>query len=79
MHRTKTERREFYESVVKYFNENKSTVRKTAEACDTSKSTVYNIVTKRLPNSTSADILKENKRERHIRGGEATKRKYRGE
>ena len=67
---------EFVDKVVAYFNEHESTVRGTAEVFDVSKTTVHNYLTVRRPNPISADILKKNKRERHIRGGEATKRKY---
>lgn len=67
---------EFIRDVVKYFNENKSTVRETAAVFGISKSAVYNYVTKILQNPTSAAILKQNKEERHIRGGLATKKKY---
>lgn len=62
--------------VVDYFNDNNSTVRDTAKACGISKSTVYNYVTRIFPNPTSEAILQKNKRERHIRGGLATRKKY---
>lgn len=75
---TKQEREELYERIVRYFNSHNSTVRKTAKECDVSKSTVYLVLTKRKPNAISAAILARNKMERHIRGGEATKRKYKG-
>lgn len=66
------------EKVVEYYNSNCSTVRKTAAHFgDISKSSVYTILTEILPNETSAEILAKNKAERHIRGGEATKNKYR--
>lgn len=63
-------------NIVKYFNENESTVRKTAEHFGISKSSVHLYLTKIMPNKVSAEILKKNKEERHIRGGEATKNKY---
>lgn len=62
--------------VVTYFNENNSTVRKTADHFGMSKSTVYTYLTEVMPNSASSEILQKNKAERHLRGGEATKNKY---
>ena len=65
-----------------FFVENKSTVRDTAIAFKTSKSTVHVNLTKRLkdvnPNlyKRVRKILDTNKDERHIRGGLATKAKY---
>ena len=61
---------------------NCSTVRKTASYYGISKSTVHKDVTKKLKiqNPALAEkvalLLKYNKEERHIRGGEATKQKY---
>lgn len=66
----------FIQQVVDYFNLNQSTVRKTAKHFNISKSTVHNYITKVLPNPLSRSILEKNKAERHIRGGQATKRKY---
>ena len=65
-----------------YIVENKATVRKTAEVFSVSKSTVHTDVTKRLalvsPNLAYEvnNVLQQNKAIRHLRGGEATKRKY---
>ncbi len=65
-----------------YIIEYKSTVRATAKFLGVSKSTVHNDVTDRLPeiDTDLAEqvrmILDLNKEERHIRGGEATKKKY---
>lgn len=62
--------------------ENKSTVRAAAKKFGISKSTVHKDITERLMkiNPTMANrvrlVLDENKAERHIRGGEATKAKY---
>jgi len=59
-----------------------STVRKTAAVFCISKSTVHKDVTERLPHidnvlaQQARYILDKNKAERHIRGGLATKRKY---
>ena len=65
-----------------YIIDNNATVRKTANVFHISKSTVHKDVTERLQviNSKLAKdvgkILQENKSERHIRGGQATKEKY---
>ena len=65
-----------------YIVETKSTVRQTAAVFGISKSTVHNDVTKRLSNinpllcSEVKEVLEENKAQRHIRGGMATKEKY---
>lgn len=61
----------------------KATVRQTARLFNVSKSTVHKDVTERLPSISKQlatevkVILDQNKAERHIRGGEATRRKYR--
>lgn len=68
--------------LAKYIIENKSTVRKAAKVFGVSKSTVHVDVTKRLVKFNfplaveTKKILEENKLERHIRGGLATKLKY---
>lgn len=65
-----------------YIVENKATVRQAAEVFRVSKSTVHIDVTKRLsiiaPSLAEAvnTVLQENKAQRHIRGGNATKEKY---
>lgn len=62
--------------------ENKATVRSAAKHFGVSKSTVHKDVTDRLHtiNLTLAQetrkVLEQNKAERHIRGGEATKAKF---
>ncbi|HAA25252.1 MAG TPA: sporulation transcriptional regulator SpoIIID [Ruminiclostridium sp.] len=62
--------------------ENRTTVRAAAQMFGISKSTVHKDVTERLKklNPSMAKqvrrILEENKAERHIRGGEATRIKY---
>ena len=64
--------------------ENKATVRAAAKKFGISKSTVHKDVTERLVqiNSVLAEeakaVLDKNKAERHIRGGLATKAKYKG-
>lgn len=65
-----------------YIMESSATVRQTADIFGVSKSTVHKDVTERLPliNEKLAmevkQILESNKAERHIRGGEATRKKY---
>ena len=62
--------------IVDYYNNSRSTVRKTAEHFKISKSSVYRYLTEVFPNSESREILDENKSERSIRGGLATKNKF---
>jgi putative DeoR family transcriptional regulator (stage III sporulation protein D) len=70
--------------VSSYILESSATVRQAARVFDVSKSTVHKDVTERLPRvdgklaSKVRSILELNKAERHIRGGEATRKKYRG-
>jgi putative DeoR family transcriptional regulator (stage III sporulation protein D) len=70
--------------VSSYILESSATVRQAAQVFDISKSTVHKDVTERLPRidgklaSKVRSILELNKAERHIRGGEATRKKYRG-
>ncbi|MFZ5641419.1 MAG: sporulation transcriptional regulator SpoIIID [Bacillota bacterium] len=65
-----------------YIMETKATVRQAATVFGVSKSTVHKDMTERLPavNKRLAakikDILEYNKAERHLRGGEATRKKY---
>lgn len=65
-----------------YIIETKATVRQAAAVFGISKSTVHNDVTKRLAVinpllcSEVKEVLEENKAERHIRGGLATRKKY---
>jgi len=62
-----------------------ATVRACAERFDVSKTTVHKDMRRRLPDIDGnlaeqvARILEKNLEERHIRGGMATRRKYRGE
>ena len=68
-----------------YIIENNATVRATASRFGISKSTVHKDVTQTLKNINRSlyidvkSVLEKNKKERHIRGGEATKQKYRVE
>ena len=65
-----------------YIIENKATVRSAAKHFGISKSTVHKDLSERLPNINQTmyrqvkEILEINKAERHIRGGLATRRKY---
>ena len=66
-----------------YITENKCTVRAAAKKFNVSKSTVHKDITERLSyidgqlQKKVQKVLQENKAERHIRGGLATKEKYR--
>ena len=62
------------ETLGKYIIAHAATVRETAKVFGISKSTVHADVTKRLKYTSPA--LDVNKAERHIRGGNATKKKY---
>lgn len=68
--------------VSKYIASNNATVRQTAGVFQVSKSTVHKDVTERLPQINQTlfnqvkEVLEVNKAERHLRGGEATKKKY---
>ena len=68
-----------------YIIENNATVRATASRFGISKSTVHKDVTQTLKNINKSlyldvkSVLEKNKEERHIRGGEATKKKYQHE
>ncbi len=65
-----------------YLIENDATVRAAAARFGISKSTVHKDVTQVLPKVNRSlylhakQVLEKNKRERHLRGGQATKEKY---
>lgn len=67
-----------------YIIEHNATVRAAAKKFHISKSTVHKDVTERLHKNNPQlyakvkKVLEHNKRERHIRGGLATRRKYKG-
>ena len=67
-----------------YMIENRTTVRAAAKQFGVSKSTVHKDLTERLEKINPAlyqqvrQLLDRNKAERHIRGGMATRRKYKG-
>ena len=68
--------------VASYMIEAKATVRQTAKKFGISKSTVHKDLSERLPGFNRPlylqvkAVLDENKAERHIRGGIATRQKY---
>ncbi|HBQ85218.1 MAG TPA: sporulation transcriptional regulator SpoIIID [Syntrophomonas sp.] len=68
--------------VAQHILQTSDTVRQTAEIFGISKSTVHKDVAERLPriNKEMAEqvklVLDRNKAERHLRGGEATRKKY---
>ncbi len=67
-----------------YMIETGATVRAAAQHFGVSKSTVHKDLSQRLPQFNRAlyaqvrQVLDENKAQRHIRGGQATRRKYLG-
>ena len=67
-----------------YIIENRATVRQAAKQFGISKSTVHKDIAERLPfinrqlYRQAKEILEENKAQRHIRGGLATRKKYKG-
>ncbi|WP_303864679.1 sporulation transcriptional regulator SpoIIID [Alkalibaculum bacchi] len=69
-------------SIANYIIESGNTVREAAKVFKVSKSTVHKDITERLPDINPAiykkarEILDNNKAERHLRGGMATKQKY---
>lgn len=72
------------ERLALYIIENRTTVRAAAQKFGISKSTVHKDISERLPqfngplyNQVKA-VLEVNKSQRHIRGGIATRKKYRG-
>ena len=73
------------EELALYLIENRTTVRAAAKKFGISKSTVHKDLTERLPRVNPGLykqvrlLLDINKAERHIRGGLATRRKYKGE
>jgi putative DeoR family transcriptional regulator (stage III sporulation protein D) len=68
--------------IAAYMIENNATVRSAAKKFGISKSTVHKDVTQTLRQINKPlyfevkKVLETNKRERHIRGGEATRKKY---
>ena len=72
-------------TLAQYIIENRTTVRAAAKKFGISKSTVHKDISERLPQFNRSlylqvkEVLDENKAQRHIRGGIATRKKYRGE
>ncbi len=68
--------------IARYILQTSDTVRGTAEVFGISKSTVHKDVSERLPRISKEladevrNVLERNKAERHLRGGEATRKKY---
>ncbi len=68
--------------IAQYIIESKATVREAAKVFKVSKSTVHKDVSERLPKinpkiyNEVKKVLNKNKAERHIRGGQATREKY---
>jgi putative DeoR family transcriptional regulator (stage III sporulation protein D) len=81
MHHRERERCEVF---AEYLVENNATVRSAAHHFSVSKSTVHKDITTILPRRNPAlyqlakKVLEVNKSERHLRGGEATRKKYLG-
>lgn len=71
--------------IAKYIIKTGATVREAAKVFKVSKSTVHKDVSERLPKINPGiweevrKVLDQNKAERHIRGGRATKIKYKAE
>ena len=72
------------ERLAQYIIENRATVRAAAQKFGISKSTVHKDISERLPQFNRSlylqvkEVLEVNKAQRHIRGGIATRKKYRG-
>ena len=72
------------ERLALYIIENRATVRAAAQKFAISKSTVHKDLSESLPGFNRTlyqqvkEVLEENKAERHIRGGIATRKKYKG-
>lgn len=72
------------QTIAVYIIENRATVRSAAKHFGVSKSTVHKDLSERLPlcnrilYAQVREILLINKAERHIRGGIATRKKYKG-
>ena len=73
------------ERLAQYIIENRTTVRAAAQKFGISKSTVHKDISERLPQFNRVlyqqvkEVLEVNKAQRHIRGGIATRKKYKGE
>lgn len=71
--------------IARYIAEQRATVRSAAAVFGLSKSTVHKDMEERLKHIDTnlfeqvCEVLRHNKAVRHLRGGEATRRKYHGE
>ena len=71
-------------TLAQYIIENRATVRAAAKQFGVSKSTVHKDLSERLPKFNHTlyvqvkAVLEVNKAQRHIRGGVATRKKYKG-
>ena len=71
-------------AIANYIIDHNATVRQTAKKFGISKSTVHKDISERLPQFNRTlylqvkEVLEVNKAQRHIRGGIATRKKYRG-
>lgn len=80
-----TEQKDRAEILGEYIASTGATVRAAAKVWGVSKSTVHKDVTERLRKiepqlyGEVKKVLEKNKSERHLRGGAATRRKYKGE
>ena len=85
MKRLKENMEERAERLALYIIENRTTVRAAAQKFGISKSTVHKDLSERLPKFNHTlyiqvkEVLEVNKAQRHIRGGIATRKKYKGE
>ena len=72
-------------ALAQYIIENRTTARNAAKKFGISKSTVHKDISERLPQFNRTlylqvkEVLEVNKAQRHIRGGIATRKKYRGQ
>ena len=77
-----TNTKERSELLAEYLIENNETVRGVANKFNISKSTVHKDITVFLKDinptlyASAGEVLQKNKSERHLRGGEATRKKY---
>lgn len=83
--RVKEKIEERCEMLAQYIIESGATVRAAAAKFGLSKSTVHKDISERLPQlrpglyAQAKAVLDRNKAQRHLRGGAATKRKYKGQ